>query len=254
MKSLPPEYALLMRINKLIEKYFSQRPTDKVARSNDIYEYIIRQEDMKKEFSKPYDFNHFLRMMHKQGKLQQIIKNVNVDISSNNFYLWYFYPPERVLSRKTTDEDVNLATSHQDKSNFFKANKIHEAANGTKVRSIQELNIMNRLLAVKEFDVYYERELTAAKQTRYPGFTIVNKNSNTVFHWEHFGGTGNENYDERMEEKLAWYKCIGYKSIDEGGRLIVSICRNNAEFIKFVEDTIQKIISSSFPIGFLNND
>lgn len=120
------------------------------------------------------------------------------------------------------------------------------------VRSKAELYIMNRLLAVRHFDVYYERPLTARGQTRYPDFTIRNKRTNTVFYWEHFGMTDNPAYADGMAEKLAWYRQISYKSIEENGRLIVTVYENAAQFIDAVARMIQRMDEIIAPCGFLS--
>ena len=111
---------------------------------------------------------------------------------------------------------------------------------------------MNRLLAVRHFDVYYERPLTARRQTRYPDFTIWNKRTNTVFYWEHFGMTDNPAYADGMAEKLAWYRQISYKSIEENGRLIVTVYENAAQFIDAVARMIQRMDEIIAPCGFLS--
>ena len=111
---------------------------------------------------------------------------------------------------------------------------------------------MNRLLAVRHFDVYYKRPLTARGQTRYPDFTIRNKRTNTVFYWEHFGMTDNPAYADGMAEKLAWYRQISYKSIEENGRLIVTVYENAAQFIDAVARMIQRMDEIIAPCGFLS--
>lgn len=98
----------------------------------------------------------------------------------------------------------------------------------------------------------YERPLTARGQTRYPDFTIRNKRTNTVFYWEHFGMTDNPSYADGMAEKLAWYRQISYKSIEENGRLIVTVYENAAQFIDAVARMIQRMDEIIAPCGFLS--
>ena len=242
MESLPKEYSLLMTINKYIGEYFAITVNTKTVRSTDIYEFLKHKNDFRQHFVSAKEFNRFMRRMHDQGVLTQIIKNVKVDTSNKSLYQWYFFPPLRVFSKKTTSENKNIASSHPDKSQFFKGNKKYRAANGTMVRSMQELNIMNRLLAVEVFDVYYERLLVAAGKERYPDFTVYNKETRTVFHWEHFGMT------------IEWYKQIGYKSIDEGGRFIVSVYQDEEHFIGLIDSIIEKMKVISVPCGFFKDN
>lgn len=254
MKSLPKEYSLLMAINKYIGEYFAMTVNTKTVRSTDIYEFLKHKEDFRQHFVSAKEFSRFMRRMHDQGVLTQIIKNVKVDTSNKSLYQWYFFPPLRVFSKKTTSENKNIASSHPDKSQFFRGNKKYRAANGTMVRSMQELNIMNRLLAVEIFDVYYERLLVAAGKERYPDFTVYNKETRTVFHWEHFGMTDDLEYGEKMADKIEWYKQIGYKSIDEGGRFIVSVYQDEEHFIGLIDNIIEKMKVISIPCGFLKDN
>lgn len=251
MKSLPKEYILLKRINAYIEEYFAMVENSRVVRSTDIYDYLSHKADFKQQITSGIEFSRFIREMHKAGVLTQFIKNVTVDTSNPNFFQWHFYPPERSMKRETTQEDANAASSHPGTCNVFKGNKTLLAANGTMVRSIQELNILNRLLAVDFFDVYYERPLAAGGEERFPDFTIHNKKTDTVFHWEHFGMLNNVKYDEKMSEKIAWYKRIGYRSIDDGGRLIITSFNDEAQFIGHIESIIERIKTISVPCGFL---
>lgn len=250
MKSLPQEYVLLKKISSYVEEYFAMPESCRIARSTDIYDFLRHKADFSRYITSGVHFSQFIREMYNRGVLTQFIKNVTVDTSNKNFYQWYFYPPERSMKRETTEEDANVASSHPDTSDFFKVNKIHIAANGTIVRSIQELNILNRLLAVDFFDVYYERPLTAGGDERFPDFPIYNKKNDTVFHWEHFGMLNNVAYDEKMTEKIEWYKRIGYRSIEEGGRLIISSFNDEAQFIGHIESIIEKIKTISIPCGF----
>lgn len=254
MKSLPKEFYLLKIISKYIEEYFAMTVNTKMVRSTDIYEFLKRKDDFRQQISSPKEFGRFMRRMHDDGVLTQFIKNVKVDTSNKGFYQWYFFPPLRTLSRTTTTDNKNLASSHPDSSKFFRGGKKYLAANGTMVRSLQELNIMNRLLAVDIFDVYYERLLVAAGKERYPDFTIYNKETQTVFHWEHFGMTENQKYADKMAEKIEWYKQIGYKSIDDGGRLIVTVYRNEKHFIGLIENIIEKMKVISIPCGYISDE
>lgn len=133
------------------------------------------------------------------------------------------------------------AGSHPGKNNFFANGKIYEADNGVRVRSAQELYILNRLLREEDFDVYYERPLQGAGYEKYPDFTIRNMRTNCIFHWEHFGMLNHPRYDEYMVDKLAWYRQMGYKSIEDGGRLVVTRCDTEDQFIKSVEDVIARL-------------
>lgn len=44
-----------------------------------------------------------------------------------------------------------------------------------------------------------------------------------------------------MVDKLEWYKRVGYKGIDEGGRLAVTCYENENLFITSVENVIERL-------------
>lgn len=99
--------------------------------------------------------------------------------------------------------------------------------------------------------VYYERELIAGGQRRYPDFRIHNTTTDTVFYWEHFGLSENARYAEAMAEKISWYRQIGIKSIEAGGRFIVTIFTDEGRFVKSVDDLIERMGKVIIPTGFL---
>ena len=214
---------LLLKLKRRIAEYFEFRQEKEPARASDIYDYVKNKPEFRQSIPDSTEFSRFLRKMHDCGLMRQLIKNYEVDTSCHSKYQWRFFPAEKSVPEKTTENDRNEATSHPDAApGFLPQTKSFKASNGVTVRSKAELYIMNRLLTVRHFDVYYERPLTARGQTRYPDFTIRNKRTNTVFYWEHFGMTDNPAYADGMAEKLAWYRQISYKSIEENGRLIVT--------------------------------
>ena len=253
MEPLPPETGLLLKLKRRIAEYFEFRQEKEPARASDIYDYVKNKPEFRQSIPDSTEFSRFLRKMHDCGLMRQFIKNYEVDTSCHSRYQWRFLPAEKSVPEKTTENDRNEATSHPDDApGFLPQTKSFKASNGVTVRSKAELYIMNRLLAVRHFDVYYERPLTARGQTRYPDFTIRNKRTNTVFYWEHFGMTDNPSYADGMAEKLAWYRQISYKSIEENGRLIVTVYENAAQFIDAVARMIQRMDEIIAPCGFLS--
>lgn len=214
----------------------------RMIRSTELYDYLKKQQDFRKMVYTQYAFNRFLRKMHDENILKQIITNVEVDTTNKSMYQWYFYPPTKNREQTTVNEPVNTSC-HLSKNHFFNKNKIYKANNGVMVRSKQELYILNRLLQEKIFDIYYERPLPGAGHEKYPDFTIHNMNTGNIFHWEHFGMLNFPRYDEYMMEKLEWYSQIGHKSIDEGGRLIITRYDNEDQFIKSINNIIERIKS-----------
>ncbi len=241
MKPIPRSITLLQIIKRHLDKYFAMPTNSRPIRCNELYEYLKRQQDFKEKVCSPVAFSRFLRKMHDENILKQFIKNIEVDTSNKSMYQWYFYPPTKKRETETATDVPETSIPHPSENTFFAKNKRHKADNGVMVRSRQELCILNRLLQVKIFDVYYERPLPGAEHEKYPDFTIYNRETGLIFHWEHFGMLDNPTYYEQMIDKLQWYKRIGYRSIDEGGKLIVTRYDNESQFIKSVENIIEKI-------------
>lgn len=253
IKSLPLEYKLLKMISRYIDDYFAGMEFQKVVRADDIYIFLSRKEDFKKHIKDSIQFSRFLRDMHQKGLMKQFIANYDVDTSLHHHYKWYFYPRRNELKTTTQDPNHIKARIHGSMNDYKSNHKSFEAANGVEVRSLQELHIMNRLITQKDFTVYYERQLIAGGQERYPDFTIHNTKTDTVFYWEHFGLSENTCYAEQMEEKIAWYQRIGIKNIEKGGRFIGTIYITEEHFIKLVDDLIEKMKEVIVPTGFLRS-
>ena len=65
-----------------------------------------------------YAFSRFLRKMHDENILKQVIPNVEVDTSNKCMYQWRFYPPTKTRQRQADPESVK-ATFHLSKGMFF---------------------------------------------------------------------------------------------------------------------------------------
>ncbi len=240
MKTIPQSIVLLQIIKKHLDRYFAMETNSQMIRSTDLYDYLKKQSDFKEKVWSPYAFSRFLRKMHDENILKQIIPNVEVDTTNKKWYQWYFYPPTKRRKQNDSVESIN-ANYHPSKATFFPNNKVYESNNGVKVRSQQEQYILNRLLQEKTFDIYYERPLSAAGCEKYPDFTIYNTETKNIFYWEHFGMLNHPQYDEYMMDKLKWYRQIGYKSINEGGKLIVTRYDDENQFIKSIENIIERL-------------
>ena len=241
MQTLPKEYALLRKLSVCINELLLASNRAEIARLSDIYDYIKHKEEFREEFPTAVDFSRFMRRMHHRKVLTQFIRNCSVDTRIYHHYQWRFYPQDRIMRKETTPQDQNVAESHPDTCKFIARAKKHCASNGTGVRSKQELYIMNQLLAVEFFDVYYEKKLTANSRTRYPDFTVRNKITGTEFYWEHFGINNQVEYAEDMAEKIQWYRSIGHRCVDKGGDLIVTVYQDENQFVGLVQQMINRI-------------
>lgn len=90
MGSLPLEFKILRRIKEKLDKLMSDRGTPVEIRSNFLYDYIIRDDELKRVFTNQRVFNQFLRAQHDDGNLKQIIPNYRVDTSNHSHYQWHF--------------------------------------------------------------------------------------------------------------------------------------------------------------------
>lgn len=239
MKVTDDDYNLLKKMSNGIDDFFRTTYSIKEARSTDIYSFLKNKEPFKSKLPTGRDFNRFLRRMQKEGLVKKLIPNSDVDPSNPDFFQWRFYRKELKNINLDVNSDSRLSTTKH-----FKGNKNIPTNNGDFVRSTQEQYIYNRLLNEHDFLLYYERPLKGTKYQRYPDFTIANKLTDTVFHWEHFGMSNNQNYSDKIAERIKWYLEKGYKYIEKGGRLIVTQYKDEQDFHNEVERIIGLIKSS----------
>lgn len=102
------------------------------------------------------------------------------------------------------------------KGKFLERNLIHQASDGTLLRSKSELIIYQQLLN-KGLTALYEQPLVINEVEKLPDFTIKDEYSNRVFYWEHCGMMHDKEYRERWEEKLKWYRKNQILPIEEKG-------------------------------------
>ena len=88
---------------------------------------------------------------------------------------------------------------------FLEKNLIHEASDGTMLRSKSELLIYQQLLS-KGLTPVYEKKLSINEVEKTPDFTIEIDETGEVFYWEHCGLMFDVNYEKRWKEKLKWYR------------------------------------------------
>jgi hypothetical protein len=102
---------------------------------------------------------------------------------------------------------------------WFDANRIHQATDGTFVRSKSELVIAN-LLHQYQVPYEYEPTLELGGVKRRPDFVIVR--DGRTYYWEHLGMLNHAAYARDWEEKKAWYTTHGITEDADGERLIIT--------------------------------
>lgn len=96
------------------------------------------------------------------------------------------------------------------------ANLVHVTADGTLVRSKNEVIVAGILDTVAPGLWTYEQPLSLNGQTRYPDFTIVSPDGRTIY-WEHLGMLDNPHYEAAWRHKERWYSEGGILPYDQGG-------------------------------------
>lgn len=139
---------------------------------------------------------------------------------------------------KPSEEIRIKATFELSKNQKHRKEKIWVACNGEALVSRQELLIYEYLLEQPFLHVEYEKAFHGSDRTSYPDFTVVNSKNGKEYIWEHLGMTNNEEYLDRIPNKLMWFAEQGVHSIENNGTLIITFYRETSFFsdvVKFVE-------------------
>lgn len=99
---------------------------------------------------------------------------------------------------------------------YLEKNLIHQASDGTMLRSKSELLIYQRLLD-KHLAPIYEKDLLIKEVSKLPDFTIDNADTGVTYYWEHCGMMHDPEYVARWNEKQAWYTENEILPWDAGG-------------------------------------
>lgn len=219
----------IIRFRYYMNEYFQATVTPSIPNMDDIVTFCLRKPDFSKRFWNKAVFHHFMREMHKEELLLQVIRNCQVDTSNPDKYKWYFYRPSRIV--KTRSSLLNDNTSkNQIEDYLYVTNK------GIKVRSAQELHIYEKLSTIPGIEVEYEKKFKYKSEYKLPDFTFV-INDKTYF-WEHFGMSEDWGYFYNMANKIEWYYNAGLKPFKDGGCLIFTIFEDALHFHRKVDEII----------------
>ncbi|MET4142038.1 hypothetical protein ABIB30_004431 [Pedobacter sp. UYP1] len=237
MESLPLEFKILRRIKMKLDKLMSDRGTPVEIRSNFLYDYIIKDEDLKKVFTSQMMFNQFLRAQHNGGNLKQIIPNYKVDTSNHIHYQWHFYKDTNInIGQGKGIEAVGSQLTYKDNE------LIVPASDGTLLRTHQERGIYEKLLKCNYLTIEYEFPVSKYGHKKYADFRILNRMTQKIYFWEHFGMTNSDDYMEEVAKKLLWYKNNGFKTVENGGNLIYTIYSDENKLQRDTDNYINIII------------
>ena len=91
MDALPASIKLLRRIKSVLDRLMSDPLTAAEIRLNELYDHLRRDPDILAELPTPKVCSQFLRSMHQQGLMKQVIPNYRVDTFTHEMYQWYFF-------------------------------------------------------------------------------------------------------------------------------------------------------------------
>ena len=112
MKKLPEDLKILKRIGERLDLLMKDPYTSVEIRSNELYEYAIKDKYLTSKFKNQREFNQFLRKQHDKGYLKQIIPNCRVDDTNRKFFQWYFRRKSNKKNNTHNDDDLNIQSPH----------------------------------------------------------------------------------------------------------------------------------------------
>jgi len=204
------------------------------------YKYTFRKKEFGEESDPPLELAYAITVHKAQGsefgKVFLIVPNPCFLLTREMLYTALTRQRERVIVLYQGDKfQIKELSSplHSDTlsriTNLFQApdikevdgkylekNLIHQASDGTFLRSKSELLIYQRLLD-KELEPLYERELEIKEVVVLPDFTIEDDDTGKLYYWEHCGMMHDPEYVARWESKKKWYLDNDIKPYEQGG-------------------------------------
>lgn len=225
----------MVRFRFYMNAFFEANATPRVPNLIHIAEYCLRKPDFKTRFWTASAVHHFMREMHRQNYLKQIILNYHVDTSQHTNYKWEFFRPCNSFVRR-----ASILEGGQ-KNTIDNVTGRYVASDGTKLLSTHELYIYEELIRVKEIAVEYEKYYEHRSEYKKPDFTITMYDIPDPYVWEHFGMSEDAGYFYKMANKIEWYFKAGLTPIDQGGKLIFTIFENEHVFQHRVSEIIDML-------------
>jgi len=236
MEKLSKDDKLLLMIKKRLDELMTYRFTPPEIRSTDLYSHIKLDAILLKEFPWQKPFNQFLKRLHKNGRLKDIIPNCDVDTRDPYNFQWRFY---RELKYVSQNQGKN--TDLRSGANAYYKNGKNISVGGIKVRSYQEKQILNALLPLNNVSILYEPNISVNGEFKIVDFCIKSKINHITIFWEHFGMTSDENYAADMAEKIEWYRLNSFRPIEEGGNMIYTYYKDSTDFDRDLEMYLNRL-------------
>ncbi len=204
------------------------------------YKYTFRASEFSEEGNVPIELAYALTVHKAQGsefgKVFLIIPNPCVLLTREMLYTALTRQKDKViivvqgsafdikeLSSPRHSDTLKRITNLFQKPNivevdgtYLEKNLIHQASDGTMLRSKSELLIYQRLID-KKLNPIYEKKLVIKEVEKLPDFTIENEDTGEVYYWEHCGMLFDKEYAQRWEEKKKWYIDNDILPFEDGG-------------------------------------
>lgn len=240
MKKLPEDIKVLKRIGERLDSLMKDAYTSVEIRSNELYEYAIKDKYLSSKFYNQREFNQFLRKQHDKGYLKQIIPNCRVDDTNREFFQWHFRKKSQPKKENKVKSGINGNYIH------FRSNLNIQTSDNTFVRSEQEKMIYESLIKHEELNIVYDYPLVYKGKRKNVDFFIENLKDNTEYYWEHLGMTNDEGYLSKIPKTINWYQNAGFKNIEEeNGNLIFTYYKNLNIFQREIDKYISKILNTN---------
>lgn len=239
LKKLPEDLKVLKRIAERLDSLMRDSYTSVEIRSNELYDYAIKDKLLSSKFYNQIDFNRFLRKQHKKGYLKQIIPNCRVDDTNSEFYQWYFRKKSKPKAETKSSIGINGNYIH------FRSGLNIQTSDNNFVRSEQEKMIYETLIKHEQLNIVYDYPLIHKGKRKIVDFFIENLRDNTEYYWEHFGMTNDEGYLSKIPKVITWYKNAGINSVGEkNGNLFFTYYKNLGIFQREIDKNISQILNS----------
>lgn len=249
MKKLPEDLKILKRIAERLDSLMTDPHTSVEIRSNELYDYAIKDKLLSSKFFSQIDFNKFLKKQHFKGYLKQMIPNCRVDDTNKEFFKWHFRKKSKPKTQNKSSSGINGNYIH------YRSGLNIQTSDNNFVRSEQEKMIYESLIKYEELNIVYDYPLIHKGKKKNVDFFIENLKDKTEYYWEHLGMTNNEGYLSKIPKIITWYKNAGIRNITEqNGNLIFTYYRNLGVFQREIDKYISQIINTKVIIKKAENE
>lgn len=236
-----PQYIKIIRkIADCINKHFTNPETKVNLNSSELYEIIIKVNELKIYFENQKSFNQFLRKYHDDGAFKQYI-NFSVDKTIHEKYRWVFNAKNNHHIAQVKTSNTKLIEGDFNSNQLYNNKFAVKNNEGFKFDSKQEEHIYKALICEDNLVIERNKKLKINDITMVPDFIISNNNNGKKFIWEHFGYVICEDYKNKIAIKIEAYEKQLKKSSDKYTKVLYTYYHNENNFYKLVAERISLI-------------